>query len=78
MDDFDYELEAWRLQGVWSFRFWRAVWLDLSVGYEFGRHHEFLDDLGRVVDADVDSQWVLSFGLRAGDGPIPWTNQVAH
>ena len=31
MDDFDYELEAWRLQGVWSFRFWRAVWLDFSV-----------------------------------------------
>ena len=77
-DDFDYELEAWRLAGVWSIRLWKAIWFDLRLGYEFARHHEFIDDTGRAIDADVDDQWLLGVGFRAGDGSLPWTNQIVY
>ena len=77
-DDFDYELEAWRLAGVWSVRLWKDIWIDLGLGYEFARHHEFIDDTGRLIDADVDDQWLLGLGLRAGDGSLPWTNQIVY
>jgi hypothetical protein len=77
-DDFDYEVEAWRLQAVWSYRFAGSFWLDLSAGYEFDRRHAFVDDTGTSIDADVDSQWLISAGLRWGDGPLPYTHEVAH
>ena len=77
-DDFDYEVEAIRLQGVWSYRFAGSAWLDLSLGYEFDRRHRFVDDTGRTIDSAVDDQWLLSAGLRWGDGPVPYTHEVAR
>ena len=76
--DFDYRVEAIRLQGVWSYRVFRAAWLDLSLGYEFDRHHEFVDDTGTPIDSSVDSQALLMLGLRWGDGPVLYTHQVAR
>lgn len=75
--DFDYEVEAIRLQAIWSYRFYRSALLDLSLGYEFNRKHRFVDDTGRIIDSKVDSQLHLSLGFRWGDGPIPYTNEVA-
>lgn len=76
--DFDYRVEAIRLQGVWSYRAFRSAWLDISVGYEFDRHHEFVDDTVTPIDASVDSQALLMLGLRWGDGPVPYTHQIAR
>ena len=77
-DDFDYELQAVRLQGVWSWRVVGEFTLDLSVAYEFDRQHRFVDDTGRIVDSSVDSQFLAVLGLRWGNGPFPYSNQVAR
>ena len=77
-DEFDYEVEALRLQGVWSYRFARSAWLDLSLGYEFDRQHRFVDDAGRQIDSPVGSQLMFSAGLRWGDGPITYSHEVAR
>ena len=77
-EDFDYQVEAIRLQGAWSFRFCRSGWVDLSLGYEFDRHHRFVDDTGRQIDSTVDDQFLLMLGLRWGDGPVPFTHEVSR
>jgi hypothetical protein len=76
--DFDYQVEAIRLQGVWSHRFCRSGWLDLSLGYEFDRRHRFVDDSGKQIDSTVDSQFLLMLGLLWGDGPVPFTHEVSR
>jgi hypothetical protein len=77
-DRFWYRVEALRLQGTWSFRFARSTWLDLSLGYEFDRRHEFVDDTGRSIHSDLGNQALLAVGLRWDDGPIPYTNEVTR
>lgn len=77
-DEFDYRVEAIRLQGVWSYRVYRSVWLDLSLGYEFDRHHEFVDDTGTPIDSSVDNQVLVMMGIRWGDGPVPYTHQITR
>jgi hypothetical protein len=77
-DEFDYEVEAWRAQLTWSLDFRNRVRLDLSAGYEFGRHHEFIDDRGRTIDADAEDQFLFAVGLRFGDAPLPYTHAVAR
>lgn len=77
-DRFWYRVEAIRLQGSWSFRFGRSAWLDLSLGYEFDRRHEFVDDTGRSIHSDLGNQVLFRVGLRWGDGPIPYTNEVTR
>ena len=77
-DDFDYEVEAIRLQGVWSVRFADSFAIDLSVGYEFERHHRFVDDTGRIINATVDNQFLAGLGLRWDNGPVSRSNQVVR
>jgi hypothetical protein len=77
-DAFDYEVEAWRLECTWSYRFASTFWLDLAFGFEFDRRHRFRDDTGRLIDSGIDDQWLLSAGLRWRDGPIPYTHQIAR
>lgn len=75
-DDFDYEVEAWRARATWSWGFGQFIWIDLSAGYEFNRRHEFVDDRGRPINADVDDQFFAGFGLRVGDAPVPYSNAI--
>jgi hypothetical protein len=77
-DEFDYRVEALRLQGVWSYRFARSAWLDLSLGYEFDRQHRFVDDAGRQIDSPVGSMVMFSAGLRWGDGPVTYSHEVVR
>jgi hypothetical protein len=77
-DRFWYRVEAIRLQGTWSFRFARSAWLDLSLGYEFDRRHEFVDDTGRSIHSDLGNQALVEVGLRWADGPLPYTNEVTR
>jgi hypothetical protein len=69
--DFNYRMRALRSEATWSLRLWSGLTLDLSVGYENRRRHRFTDDRGIAIDADVDDQWLLSIGLRAGQAPLP-------
>jgi len=77
-DDFDYEIESWRARATWSLAFRNMIWVDLSAGYEFNRSYEFVDDRGRVIDADAENQFFVSIGLRLGNAPLPYTNEVAR
>ena len=76
--DFDYRVEGIRLQGVWSYRVLRSTWLDVSLGYEFDRRHEFVDDTGTPIASAVEDEVLLMVGLRWGDGPMPYTHRVAR
>jgi hypothetical protein len=76
-DEYTHRVEAFRLQGVWSYRFVRSAWLDLSLGYEFDRQHRLEDARGGVIDSAIEDQVVFMVGLRWGDGPVPLTHQVA-
>lgn len=77
-DEFDYQVEAWRTQLTWSLDLPNRVRLDLSAGYEFSRHHEFIDDRGRTIDTDAEDQFLLAIGLRFGDAPLPHAHAVAR
>ena len=77
-DEFDYEWEAIRLQGAWSYRVSRSFALDLCVGYEFDRQLSFVDDTGQSIDSAVDDQFLVMLGIRWGNGPVPWTNRVTR
>jgi hypothetical protein len=72
--EFDYRVEGIRAQLGWSIRLWKEVTLDVSGGYEFARKHYLTDDLGVRIESDVDDQWLLLFGLRAGQAPLPYTH----
>ena len=76
--DFKYHVEAIRADLWWSYRWWREVFLDLSVGYEFNRSHEFTDDLGAGIDLDVEDSMVLAIGVRARFAPLLYTHRVAR
>jgi hypothetical protein len=77
-DDFDYEVESWRARATWSLGFKKMIWVDLSAGYEFNRSYEFVDDRGRVIDTDAEDQFFVSIGLRLGNAPLPYTNEVVR
>jgi hypothetical protein len=77
-DDFDYEVESWRTQATWSLGFRDTIWVDLSAGYEFNRNHKFVDDRGRAIDANAEDQFFGAIGLRLGNAPVPYTNEVAR
>jgi hypothetical protein len=77
-DDFAYRVEALRLQGIWSYRFGRSGWLDLSLGYDFDRRFRFVDDAGRFIHSPVESKVLLTVGLRWGNAPITFTHEVAR
>jgi hypothetical protein len=72
--EFDYRVEGIRAQLGWSIRLWKQVTLDVSGGYEFARKHYLADDLGTRIESDVDDQWLLLFGLRAGPALLPYTH----
>ncbi len=74
--DFDYSAEAWRAQVWWSYGMRPKLFLDLSLGYEFGRHFDFIDDTGTRIDTDVEDQFFFSFGLRFGRAPILYGQQL--
>ena len=73
-DDFDYRFQAVRAQVSWSYRGWSRLTLDLSLGYETGRHHLFVDDSGARVDLDGEDQVLLAVGFRFGAAPLPHTH----
>jgi hypothetical protein len=72
--EFDYRVEGIRAQLGWSLRLWKQLTLDLSGGYEFGRKHYLTDDLGERIVSDVEDQWLVLFGIRAGPAPLPYTH----
>ena len=72
--EFDYRVEGFRAQLGWSIRLWKAITLDISGGYEFGRKHYLTDDLGVRIESPVDDQWLFLFGLRTGSAPLPYTH----
>ena len=62
--DFDYTVEAWRaaLTADWSFA---TRWqLALQLGSEFDRHHDFEDDTGARIDADVGDAAFAALAIR--------------
>ncbi len=73
-DDFDYRFQAVRAQLSWSYRWRSRLTLDLSLGYETGRHHLFVDDSGTRVDLDAEDQVLLAVGFRFGVAPLPHTH----
>ena len=77
-DEFDYEVEAWRAQLTWSLNFTGRFYFDLSAGYEFERHHSFVDDLGRLISADIDDEVFVAVGLRFGNAPIPYAHDIVR
>ena len=72
--EFDYRVEGIRAQLGWSIRLWKQVTLDVSGGYEFARKHYLTDDLGVRIESDVDDQWLILLGLRAGSAPLLYTH----
>ena len=72
--EFDYRVEGFRAQLGWSIRLWKAITLDISGGYEFGRKHYLTDDFGVRIESPVDDQWLFLFGLRTGSAPLPYTH----
>ena len=74
--DFDYSTESWRGQVWWSYGLRPKLFLDLSLGYEFGRHFDFIDDTGTRIDTDVEDQFFFAFGLRFGRAPIVYGQQL--
>lgn len=77
-DEFDFSVEAWRGQAWWSFSAWRQLFVDVSVGYEFDRHYDFIDDTGQRINSGVDDEFVFAVGLRFGPAPIPFGQQTRH
>ncbi|MDR7133287.1 hypothetical protein J2X06_000471 [Lysobacter niastensis] len=62
--EFDYTVEAWRagITAEWTFaQRWR---LAAQLGSEFDRHHDFEDDTGARIDADVDSAGFAAVEVR--------------
>jgi len=71
MSDFDYRVEGWRGQLTWRFPVWRALGVDFSGGYEFGREHHLASDTGTPLVIDVDDQWFFAVSVRLGTAPLP-------
>lgn len=69
-DDFDYEMKALRAQLTWSWRARQSLVVDVSAGWEFGRQHEFTDDLATRFSAEADDQLFVVIGLRRTSAPI--------
>ncbi len=76
--DFDYRTEGWRVQGTWTIDGFDQLRMDVSLGWAFRRHHDFFDDRGQRIRTDVDDALLISIGLRLGDAPIPYGNEVAY
>jgi len=74
--EFDYRVEAWRTELSWILDTLGDVFLDLSVGYEFARRHEFDDRSGLRIAQDLDDAVTISIGLRWRDGPLVQTHRV--
>lgn len=72
--DFDYGMRAVRAEGTWSYRPWKRVAIDLTLGYETRRRHRFIDDLGTRIEAHGDDEWLASIGLRIGAAPLPYAH----
>lgn len=68
---FDYRLEGWRARATWSYRLTRSLTIDIGAGAGFGRGHEFTDDTGARIEADVDPGYLVSVGIRIGGSPLP-------
>lgn len=69
--EFDYRLEAWRVQVTWSYRVTRAFTVDVGVGGEFGREHGYTDDTGTRFDVDADPGPLVAIGFRLGGSELP-------
>jgi len=76
--EFDYRVEAWRAEAWWSLRARRSVFLDLSLGYEFGRRHALTDRAGTRIERDADDAILFTIGLRWRDGPLAPTHRIAR
>ena len=72
--EFAYRVEAYRAQTSVNIRAWKALSVDLSLGYEFGREHQFTDDTGARIESRVDDQWFAALGFRLGPAALPYTH----
>lgn len=70
-ETFDYRLEGWRARATWSYRLTRSLVIDVGAGAGFGREHGFTDDAGTRIEAEVDSGYLFSVGIRLGGAPLP-------
>ena len=73
-NEFDYRVEAYRAQSSLAMRAWKALTVDLAVGYEFGREHQFNDDTDTRIESRVDDQWFVALGFRLGPAVLPYTH----
>ncbi len=73
-DEFDYRVEAIRSDLNWQMRIRGQIYIDLTLGYEFDRHHQFVDDTGSPVDSNVDGQFVAGIGFSVGAAPLPFVH----
>lgn len=78
VSEFDYRVEAWRAEAWWSIATPGKTFLDLSIGYEFARRHEFTDRAGTTIAQDVDDAVTIAIGLRWHDGPLLQTHRIAR
>jgi len=76
--EFDYRVEAWRAEAWWSLRAWRSVFVDLSLGYEFDRRHEFTGRAGTRITQNADDAILFTVGLRWRAGPLAPTHRIAR
>ena len=76
--EFDYRVEAWRAEAWWSVRTFGSLFVDLSLGYDFNRRHEFTDRSGARVDVAADDALTFTLSLRWRDGPLAPTHRVAR
>jgi hypothetical protein len=74
--EFEYRVEAWRADLAWMLETVGNLFLDLAVGYEFGRRHEFIDREGARIEQDLDDAVTISVGLRWRDGPLVKTHRI--
>ena len=72
--EFDYHVEAFRAQTSLNVQAWRALSIDMALGYEFGREHRFTDDTGTRIESRIDDQWFFALGFRLGSAELPYTH----
>ncbi len=73
-DEFDYRVEAIRSDLNWQMRVRGQIYIGLTLGYEFDRHHQFVDETGSPIDSNVDGQFVAGIGFSVGAAPLPFVH----
>lgn len=68
--EYTYFLEGWRAEFGWHWKAHRRFGLGLSVGYEFDRRHEYVDDESIPQRSDVENSPFIALTLTGS-----WSKQ---